>query len=224
MVELILLAIKLIVGQPEADATNESQDRHDGIVPLQQGVLRQTNEGLADSRGEGVHEERDGLDQGAHVPGGLGEGVLEGGDRGKDLGDTAQHVGEGLDPDGDGRELLVLVETVVGVLAAVAELVDVVLGDGGGDHGGACAEEPGRDALDRREFEAHSAEARVDEAVHDGDEDDQGEGVEVVDDVVGDAAETHCSWWWFVSECVCWGDGVGTDVPAWEVRLFSIWL
>jgi hypothetical protein len=33
---------------------------------------------------------------------------------------------------------------------------------------------------------SHFAEGRVDEVVHDGDEDYQGQGVEVVDEVVGD--------------------------------------
>ena len=40
-------------------------------------------------------------------------------------------------------------------------------------------------------MDADPAEERVEYPVHDGDEDDQGEGVEVVDDIVGDAAEVH---------------------------------
>lgn len=87
--------------------------------------------------------------------------------------------------------LVQLVEAVVGFLAAGADLVDVVLRDGGADHAAPSEEETGRDALEWGELDAHAAEARVDEFVHDRDEDDEGEGVEVVDDVVGDAAETH---------------------------------
>lgn len=84
-----------------------------------------------------------------------------------------------------------LLETSVGVFAAGSELVDVVLGHSGDDHAGACDCETSSDTLQRCEVETHAAEAGVDEPVENGDEDDQGEGVEVVDNVVGDTVESH---------------------------------
>lgn len=82
-------------------------------------------------------------------------------------------------------------ETAVGVFAAGAELVDIVLGDGGDDHAGAGDDETSSDTLQWGEVESHAAETGVDEAVEDGDEDDQGEGVEVVNDIVGHTIEFH---------------------------------
>lgn len=48
-------------------------------------------------------------------------------------------------------------------------------------------------ASDGPEGDADFAEGRVDEAVDDGDEDYDGEGVDVLHDVVGDAVEFHCA-------------------------------
>lgn len=48
-------------------------------------------------------------------------------------------------------------------------------------------------ASDGPEGDADFAEGRVDEAVDDGDEDYDGERVDVLHDVVGDAVEFHCA-------------------------------
>ena len=46
-------------------------------------------------------EEREGHHEGAHVLGGFGEGVFEGGDGGEDFGEGEENVGAGLGPDVD---------------------------------------------------------------------------------------------------------------------------
>lgn len=53
-------------------------------------------------------------------------------------------------------------------------------------------EKSSRDTFQRGEFDSPSTEEWVEEVVHDGDKDDEGEWVEVGDDVVGDTAQVHC--------------------------------
>jgi hypothetical protein len=66
-----------------------------------------------------------------------------------------------------------------------------VLEHSGDDHGDASDTKTGRDSLDGCEVESRSAETGVDDSIKDGDEDDQGERVEVIDNIVGDTAELH---------------------------------
>lgn len=66
-----------------------------------------------------------------------------------------------------------------------------MLDDGGADHGEGGEHEAKGHALDGSEADVGFAEGRVQEVVHDGDEDDEGDGVEVGDDVVGDAVALH---------------------------------
>ena len=66
-----------------------------------------------------------------------------------------------------------------------------MLDDGGVDHCCCGEEEAECDAGDGFEWDANLAKARVDDAVHDGDEDDDCQGVDVLHDVVGDAVKLH---------------------------------
>lgn len=58
-------------------------------------------------------------------------------------------------------------------------LVEVVLEDGSVEHGEAGDEEAGSDALDGGEVDAALAEEGVEDVVEEGDEDDDGYGVEI---------------------------------------------
>jgi len=78
-----------------------------------------------------------------------------------------------------------------GVAAAFGFLVDVGLDDGRPDHGhGAGVEAPG-DLIDGCEVPAHLSEPGPDEEVADGNENDEGEGVKVREDIVGEAVQGH---------------------------------
>lgn len=116
-------------------------------------------------------------------------GILQGGDTGEDLGEGDEDVAAGLGPDGDVDAQAALRG---GVVAALGFLVEVVLQDAGPDHGASGDEVARCDAADGGDVEAELAQGRVDQGVEEGDHDDQGEGVQVGQDVVGDAAETHC--------------------------------
>lgn len=157
-------------------------------------------------------------DKRAHVLGGLGEGVLETGDGGEDLGEADEDVGEGLDPDGEGGGALALVH----VLAARALLVDVVLDDGGGDHGDGSEHETGEHALDGGEPNSLLAEEGVEEVIDDGNEDNQGDGVKVGDDLA-DVSEMRLMKFEAV-ELTSLGTPFRVMVLACETRLLFIWL
>ncbi|CAG9978285.1 unnamed protein product [Clonostachys byssicola] len=195
-VPLVLVGVEVAEAEPEDDTADERDAGDGGVVPDEEGVAGEGHKGLADGGGDGAHEEVDAHDEGLHVLGGLGEGILVRGDIGEDLGDTDEDVGEGLSPDvdgGGGAGLARLGGLAVGdVPAAVGvHLVDVVLHDGGGDHGEGGDDETSGHTLDGGGGDADPAEAGVEEVVEDGDHDDDGDGVEVLDDVVGDAVELH---------------------------------
>ena len=191
-IQLILLLIQSPMRQPKPAAAQKRQHRDRGVVPDKQRVGRERDKGLADGVGDGAREEENRGDDGAHVLGRLGEGVLEAGDGGEDLGEGDQEVGDGLHPDVDGRGVAgVVADPVRRVVAAGAEVVDVVLRHGRGYHGEGAEEEAPGDAFQRREADAEPFETGVEEDVGDGDEDDEGDGVDVVDEVVGGPVQFH---------------------------------
>lgn len=187
VVPLVLLLVEVLEAEPEADAAGGGDDGDGAVVPDPVGVAGERGPGLAQGGRDGGHGEIDAHDDRLHVVGRLGEGVLVRGGVCEDLGQAHEDVGEALGPDVDGSDALL----VRGVLAAGGHLVDVVLHHGGGDHGhGGEAEAEGH-ALQRGEVDADLAEAWVHEAVQDGDHDDDGDGVEVLDQIVGGAVQLH---------------------------------
>ena len=193
-VPLVLIGVEVAEAEPEGDTTNSGNAGNNGVVPDEERVAGQRGEGLADGGGDGGHEQVDGHDEGLHVLGGLGVGVLVGGDVGEDLSQTDEDVGQRLGPDvdGSGRAGVAVGETVVDVPATLGvHLVDVVLHDSGGDHGKGGNGETGCHTLDGGEGNAELAETRVEDVVDDGDHDDDGDGVEVLENVVGGAVTLH---------------------------------
>jgi hypothetical protein len=178
--------------EPESNTADKRDDGDDGVVPDKVRVDGQRDKGLAEGSRDGAHEQVDRQDERLHVLGSLGVGVLVRGDVGEDLGETNQNVGQALGPDVDlgrraGSRLAVLVnDLLAGVVAAGAHLVDVVLHDGGGNHGEGGKEVTDCKTLDGGEANLELAEKRVQDVVNNGDKDDNGDGVEVLDNVVGD--------------------------------------
>ena len=192
-VPLVLLRVEVTEAEPEGHATDKGNTGDGGVVPDQERIARQRSESLADGSRDGGHEEVDGHDERLHVLRGLGEGVFVRGDVGEDLGNTDEDVGERLGPDVDGGRVAFLTSLELGVnpLATGVHLVDVVLHDCGGNHGHGSNEEAGRHALDGSESETDLAEGGVQDVVDDWDHDDDGNGVEVLDDIVGDTVTGH---------------------------------
>jgi len=66
-----------------------------------------------------------------------------------------------------------------------------LLKDGGIQHGESGDEETGVDTLDGGEVDSELPETGVDEVVENGDEDDDGDGVQVLDQIVGGSVQGH---------------------------------
>lgn len=185
-VPLVLLGVEMLEAEPEGDATDEGDAGDDAVVDDEEGVLAEGDKGLADGSGDGAHEQVHRHDEGLHVLGGLGVGVLVGCDVGEDFRDTDEDVGETLGPDVDGGRGTVL---AAGVVAALAHCVDVVLHDGRGNHGEGRDEETDSHTLDGSKRNAELSEAGVEDVIDDGDHEDDGDGVEVLDNIVGNTVE-----------------------------------
>lgn len=193
LVEDILLGVELPEGKAEADEAGEGKAGKDGVVPDQVGVFREGNECLLESSSDGRGEEEHGHDERTHRLGCLGESVLETSDGSKNLGNGDEHVRAGLDPNADGSRDKDTVSILAGggSLATWRLLVDVVLNNGSPDHGKSTSQETKSDLLEGSEVDTGLAKSRVEEEIEDGDEDDKGEGVEVGDDLVGQAIDVH---------------------------------
>ena len=186
-IQVILLLIQASKLEPEDRTPNKTENPHSTIIPHEQWISRQRDEGLANGGGDGGLEEEDRHDEGPHVLWRLGERVLEACDRSQDLRDGDEDVRARLRPDIDadrcaGRDAVC--KHARRKLPAFGLLVDVSLNDGRPDHGhGAGVEAPG-DLLDGREFDVHLAEVGPQEEVADRDQDDEREGVEIREHVV----------------------------------------
>lgn len=192
-VELVLLLVELVEADPEENAAEGRQNGRDGIVPDEKRVLSQRDESLVERGAECRREQEDGRDERAHVVWRLGKGVLQASDGREDFRETNEHVRQCLYPHVDRRLDLfaIFVLARVHLVAALAQLVDVVLRGGGREHCEHGHEEADRDTLERREVDADFAEGRVQKVVDKRNEDDQGQRVQIVDDVVGRAVQLH---------------------------------
>ena len=76
-------------------------------------------------------------------------------------------------------------------MTARTKFVDVVLGDACCDHGGRRGDETPCNLLQRREADPHAFKAWIEEQITDGNENDEGDGVNIVDEIVGGAVEFH---------------------------------
>jgi len=76
-IQLVLIAIEAPILEPEDAAGDEGNHGHGAVVPDEQRIRGQRDEGLADGGGDGGHEEREGRDEGAHVLGRFREAVFE---------------------------------------------------------------------------------------------------------------------------------------------------
>lgn len=185
LVQSVIIRIKRSILEPENRSTNKRKHSHDTIIPDQQGVSAQADERLADSSGNGRHEESESLNERSHVLWCFTERILERGDGGEDFRNGDQHVGASLGPDVDvdGRASSVSItaegcrEGTSGVLATDGFLVDVGLDDGGPDHGSGTGVETCGDLLNGCEVDLRFAHCGVDEQITDWDEDDECERV-----------------------------------------------
>lgn len=195
-VHLVLGVVEVVEQDPDQAAGNERSDSQAAEHPHDRGVVQEGVQRLRDGGSERVGEQVHGLDERLHAGRRFGVGVLETGDRGENLGDTDEHVGTGL---GGNVDVVTLGNTID--LAGIAErvavartsLVDVVLDDSGVDHGKRGDPETSGDTVDGREVNLVLAEEREEELIHDRQEDDDGNGIKVLHQVVRDTVTSHLS-------------------------------
>jgi hypothetical protein len=186
-VQRIFLLVGRPLVEPEQDTSNEREDSDSSVVPHEQRVLRERDESLAKSIGERRHEVPVRSDERSHVLGSLCERELETSDGSENLRETDEDVWHGLGPHVDRRKGVARVH----VLAALARRVDEVLDNGCSDHGEGSKDESECHALNGSEPDSSFAQSRVQEFVDDGDEDNEGDRVEIGDNVVGDTVALH---------------------------------
>jgi hypothetical protein len=118
--------------------------------------------------------------------------ILELGDGSHDLRHADQSIREDLDPNSDiGAAILSCLAEGVDVAAAGRHLVDVPLDHARRNHSEGAERETGGDLLDGGEFDTRFSQTRVDEEVHDGDQDDDEDRVQLGYDIVGCFSEFH---------------------------------
>lgn len=152
------------------------------------------NKGEVESGRYGGLELREGHNERLHLLGSLGESVLQRRDGSEDLGNTDEDVRSRNDPNVDRSGVGETVSSLArGRLVVVARrfLEDELLENCGIQHGKARDKETGIDTLDRGEIDSHPPESRVDDPIEDGDQDDDGDGVQVLDQVVGRSVQGH---------------------------------
>jgi hypothetical protein len=193
-VHLILSIVEVVEDNPDQAAGNERSNGQTAEHPHDRRVVQERVESLRDGRSERVGEEVHGLDEGLHAGWRLGVGVLETGDGGENLRDTDQHVSTSLGSD---MNVVALSNTVnfasraERMTVAGTGLVDVVLNDSSVDHGHRRNPETSDDTVDGREGNLVLAEEGEEELVHERQENDNGDGVEVLHQIVGNAVTSH---------------------------------
>ena len=200
-VELVIIGIKLSELEPEDRSTHERQHSHGAIVPDKKGISAERDKCLTNSSRDSRHEEGESLNKGSHVARGFGESVFERRDASEDLRDGDENISTGLSPDIDvdcwASHGTVAAERsgeeTRGVVPAHRFLVDVVLDDGCPDHGQSAGVETCSDFLDGAEVDLHLSQDRVEPEIADWDEDDECEGIEVGEDVIGETVQGHNS-------------------------------
>jgi hypothetical protein len=193
-VHLVLSLVKVVEENPDQATSNERSNGQTAEHPHDRGVVQERVESLGDGRSERVGEEVHGLDEGLHAGRRLGVGVLETSDGGENLGDTDQHVSTSLGSDVDVVALsntVNLASRAERVTVARTGLVDVVLNNGSVDHGHRRDPETGNDTVDGRERDLVLAEEGEEELIHKRQENDNGDGIKVLHQIVGNAVTSH---------------------------------
>lgn len=190
VVEFFFLVVVLVEADPETDPGEETRARQPGEQPHQLGVLRHRRQRDTDGGTDGVGDQEQRHDERLHSHGGLSVSVFQPSDRGEDFREGHEGVCGGLDGDVDVVGLVFVARAATGVIITGASLVDEVLQDGGVDHRTGGPHEPPEDLSDRLQ-RGESPHEGVHDPFTDGDEDDDGNRVPHLHDIVGDGVGVH---------------------------------
>lgn len=185
----------MVEEEEEDNGNDETGGRNTSVHPDEVGVLGNGNKGLRDGRAEGVGEEVQTLDERLHGGRGLCIGVLETSDGNEDFGQTNKDVSgrlnSNVDVVGQGRAVNGASSAVEGALVARTRIVDEALDDGGIPQAERDKDETHGDTGNGANIDASLAERGVDEKVKNRGEDEDGDGIKVLHEIVGHAVAAH---------------------------------
>lgn len=196
-----LVLVEMLVPEPEDDGLDGKSNSGTTPDPDEVRVGDGWRDDLTQSRGKGVGEEEQGHDERLHALWGTGVCDFVGGDVAETLTDGSQHDVWQLDPDADWRNIV----TGRGCVSAGRSLVNIVLDNGTTSSGDSGEGETEGDSADTAEFDVRLAKTGIDDVGQEGNEDDNGQGVEVAEEIVGCTCGYHgCT--------LGGGDGTNTTV------------
>lgn len=188
--ESVLLVINVLEQEPEDDGKDTTSNGTATEIPGEIGVSDDGGAGKTDKVGNGGGEEVDGGNETTHVGRSTRVSNTVGRDVDEQLRDTTDGVGDSDPPDGDGSDkgnTVGINASLAGTeLAARAELVGVGVEDGVADTTKSGEGKTGGHTGNGTVTDVPSAEKGVETVVEDGSHEDDGERVEVADNVVGD--------------------------------------
>jgi hypothetical protein len=183
------VVVKVREAEGEDERSDEKGNRQGDVWPDQERVGNDGREGEGNGVGNSLGKEADRVDESLHPSRGTGVGQFVGGNVHENLTDSRQDVQGNLPCDangGDGVASRCLV-------TARRSGVDLCLDDSGDDHVGTVKEETNAHSRHGLERVAHLLTEWVQTPGDDGSSNDDGEGVEVVHDVVGNVVKNHRS-------------------------------
>lgn len=185
----------MVEEEEEDDGNDGTSARNTSVHPDELGILGHRDKGLRDGRAEGVGKEVQTLDERLHGGRSLGVGILKTSDGDEDLGKTNKDVGRCLNSNvhvvGQGLAVNGAGSAVEGALVARASIVDEALDDGGIAQAERDEDETQGDTGNGANVDAGLAEGGVDEHVKERGEDENGDGIEVLHEIVGHAVAVH---------------------------------
>lgn len=195
VVHLVLILVVVAEDDVEDDASDERRATDTSVHPEVLGVDGNGNQSLGDSSTESVGEEVQRLHKGLHGRGSLGVSILKTGNRDENLRDTNEDVGRSLNGDVDivGQLSLAVLSSraLSRILVAGPSVVDEMLDDGSVGEAQSSEPEANGNTHNGLELDASLSEDGVNDLVEDGSEDQDGDGIEVLHEVVGHAMALH---------------------------------
>jgi len=180
----------VLEGEPEHNSSDITDDSWTTKHPSQIRIVDQSRKRETKSISNTLGQKVEGRDQSTHVDGRAGVGDSVGGHVDEEFGEATNGVGNGDEPDGDGREETdsVFVRAIGGShVSAGRGLVGVVVEDGVCSSTDSSQEQSGGDTCDRTISDAPLAEHWVERIVQDRSSDNDQDGVEVLEEIVGHA-------------------------------------
>lgn len=183
----ILFLVNVAEVEVEEDGDDGADNGGAGKDPNQMGVGNGRRRSQVDNVGETSVEEVDGGDEATHVDGRARVGDAVGGDVDEELRETTESIRYAFPPQRDGGDEALVDAARVrrAVVAARVGLVGLPAEEGVADTTEGAQEEAGGDTGDGAVVDLASAEEGVEGVVENGAEDDDAQGVEVANDIVG---------------------------------------